>query len=68
MTQRPAVLLLYPAALAGLAAILYALNWRRDSTTMLQEIRATLKEDRNLLASLRDDERYDAKQADCSDS
>jgi hypothetical protein len=47
MTQRPAVLLLYPAALAGLAALLYAPNWRRDSTTMLQEIRATLKQNGN---------------------
>jgi hypothetical protein len=44
MKQRSAELLLYPAALAGLAAFLYALNWRNESTTMLREIRATLKQ------------------------
>jgi hypothetical protein len=47
MKQRHAELLLYPAALAGLAAFLYALNWRHDSTSMLREIRATLKQNGN---------------------
>jgi hypothetical protein len=47
MKQRPAELLLYPAVLAGLAAFLYALNWRHNSATMLHEIRATLKQNGN---------------------
>ena len=44
MNQRPATLLLYPTALAGLAAVLfYAVRWRRESTTLLRDIRGNVE-------------------------
>jgi hypothetical protein len=44
MTYRSTVLLLCPAAIAGVAAWLRALKWQSQSTAVLREIRKSAKE------------------------
>ncbi len=44
MTYRSKVLLLCPAAVAGLTALIYAANRHRKATALLSDIRNDLKE------------------------
>lgn len=49
MNQRSADVLFCSAAVAGVAALLYALNWRHESTAILREIRASVSRNNNKL-------------------
>ena len=44
MNERSPALFLYPAAIAGFAALLYAINRRRRSAAILVQIRDVLKQ------------------------